>query len=96
MSYYVDLSMFPWIIAKVMSSRLEDTPIIQDGVVIISTIAQSRSLLIGVRDRIQTGRVVAGRCDRSAEQGDLSVQSELHDLWTYRLHALSAFEAKFG
>lgn len=41
MSYYVDLSMFPWIVAKVMSSRLEDTPIIQDGVVIISTIAQS-------------------------------------------------------
>ena len=43
MSYYVDLSMFPWIIAKVMSSRLEDTPIIQDGVVIISTIAQSNT-----------------------------------------------------
>lgn len=42
-SYYVDLSMFPWIIAKVMSSRLEDTPIIQDGVVIISTIAQSNT-----------------------------------------------------
>lgn len=39
-SYYVDLSMFPWIIAKVMSSHLEDASIIQDGVVIISTIAQ--------------------------------------------------------
>lgn len=38
---YVDVSLIPSILAKVMSSHSEELQIIQGGVVIISTIAQS-------------------------------------------------------